>query len=147
MIIPDINILVHAYNTEFPQHAAARRWWEFALNSPRPTIGLPWVSILGFLRLVTSRVVFTRPFPASQAVAITRSWCQQDAVDILVPGEHHGDIFFRLIEEAGTAGNLTTDAHLAALALEYRAELATTDSDFSRFKGVHWFNPLTRVRG
>ena len=64
------------------------------------------------------------------------------SVQILTPGESHADILFRLIEQVGTAGNLTTDAHLAALAIEYQAELASTDTDFARFKGLRWFNPI-----
>ncbi|MDP8989800.1 MAG: PIN domain-containing protein [Acidobacteriota bacterium] len=65
-------------------------------------------------------------------------------VQILTPGEFHAEIFFRLIEQVGTAGDLTTDAHLAALAIEYRGELASTDTDFARFAGLRWFNPVAR---
>lgn len=147
MTIPDVNVLVHAYNSDFQDHPAARRWWEQALNGGRATIGLPWTSIFGFLRIVTGRAVLPRPLPVSNAVEIARAWLGQPAVEITVPGEHHGDIVFRLLEEIGTAGNLTTDAHLAALALEYRAEIATTDADFARFPGVRWFNPISARRG
>ena len=147
MTIPDINVLVHAYNSDFPGHLPAKRWWEQALNSGGSTIGLPWASILGFLRIVTSRAILPKPLPVSEAVGIARSWLGQTAVELVVPGEGHGDILFRLLEEIGSAGNLTTDAHLAALALEYRAEIATTDSDFARFPGVRWFNPVTGKRG
>jgi predicted nucleic acid-binding protein len=70
-----------------------------------------------------------------------RSWLEVPNVEIISPGEGHGDILFRLIEEVGTAGDLTTDAHLAALAIEHRAELVSTDTDFARFRGLRWFNP------
>jgi toxin-antitoxin system PIN domain toxin len=147
MTIPDVNILVHAYNSDFPGHAAAKRWWEQGLNGGDSSVGLPWASILGFLRIVTSRTVLTKPLSVSSSVGIVRSWMGQAAVEIIVPGERHGEIVFRLLEEIGVAGNLTTDAHLAALALEYRAEIATTDADFARFRGVHWFNPVSGKRG
>lgn len=73
---------------------------------------------------------------------LVRGWLAVPSVQILTPGESHADILFRLIEQVGTAGNLTTDAHLAALAIEYQAELASTDTDFARFKGLRWFNPI-----
>ncbi|HEV2201369.1 MAG TPA: TA system VapC family ribonuclease toxin [Bryobacteraceae bacterium] len=147
MTIPDVNVLVHAYNSDFPGHPAAKRWWEQALNGGRSSVGLSWASILGFLRIATSRVALTKPLPVSGAVGIARSWLGQAAVEVIVPGEGHGEIVFRLLEEIGAAGNLTTDAHLAALALEYRAEIATTDADFARFPGVAWFNPVSGKRG
>jgi predicted nucleic acid-binding protein len=71
-----------------------------------------------------------------------RSWLDHTGVRILAPGEHHADILFGFLTRLGTAGNLTTDAHLAALAIEYRAELVSTDTDFARFPGLRWFNPL-----
>lgn len=142
MIIPDLNILVHAYNSDFPQHAAAKRWWEQAAEGRHGPIGLAWLTILGFLRISTSRSVMERPLPVMEAVAIVRSWLKQEPVQVLIPGERHSEILFRLLEDLGVAGNLTTDAHLAALAIEYRAEVASSDTDFARFAGLRWFNPL-----
>lgn len=142
MIIPDLTILVHAYNSDFPHHAAARHWWEQAAEGRYGAIGLAWVTILGFLRISTSRSVMERPLPVMEAVAIVRSWLKQEPIQVLIPGERHGETLFRLLEDLGVAGNLTTDAHLAALSLEYRAEVATSDSDFARFAGLRWFNPL-----
>jgi hypothetical protein len=84
-----------------------------------------------------------RPLRPGDAIEIVRSWLKQEPIRIVVPGDHHGEILFRLLEELGVAGNLTTDAHLAALALEYRAEVATSDVDFGRFRGLRWFNPLS----
>lgn len=71
-----------------------------------------------------------------------RSWLAHPRVTIIAPGEQHAVILFGLLERLGVAGNLTTDAHLAALAIEYQAELASTDADFARFPGLRWFNPL-----
>ena len=141
MIIPDVNILVHAYDAGFTHHEAAKAWWEDALTSGRP-VGLAWAASLGFIRITTNRNIFEHPLAAREAVRIVRSWLEQPRVQLLVPGEQHGEIVFRLLEELGTAGNLTTDAHLAALALEYQAEIASTDNDFARFRGLRWFNPV-----
>ena len=142
MIIPDVNVLVHAYDADFPQHQAAKDWWEEALNLPRP-VGLPWAVTLGFLRITTNRTILARPLPVVAALDIVRSWLKQPGVRVLVPGERYGEIVFGLLEELGAAGNLTTDAHLAALAIEYRAEIASTETDFARFPGLRWFNPLS----
>lgn len=141
MIVPDVNLLIHAYNLESPVHAAARRWWEGLLNGQRP-VGLAWVAVLGFLRISTHRQILTRPMPVAQACARTRSWLSRPCVSILHPGDRHGELLFGLLEALGSAGNLTTDAHLAALAIEHQAELHTTDADFARFSGLRWKNPL-----
>ncbi len=141
MLIPDVNILLHAYNRQAPAHVPARKWWETALSGTRP-IGLAWVTALSFLRLMTGSVIPERPLPVRDAIVTIRSWLTQPNVQILGPGEHHADILFGLLEKLGTGGNLTTDAHLAALAIEYNAELVSTDTDFARFPGLRWFNPL-----
>lgn len=142
MILPDINLLLHAYNTRSSVHVAAREWWEDSLNSPRP-VGLAWVAILGFIRLTTQRQVLANPLPVDSACGHVRAWLAQPYVTILDPGARHAEILFSLFESLGTAGNLTTDAHLAALAIEHQAELHSTDADFSRFPGLRWTNPLT----
>jgi toxin-antitoxin system PIN domain toxin len=140
MIIPDINVLVHAYNLDAREHKSARLWWERALQSPRP-IGLPWATMLGFIRVSTIPRLTSRPLFPREAVANVRTWLSAPNVQIVVPGEAHAELLFSLLDELGTAGNLTTDAHLAALAIEYNAEIATTDTDFARFRGLRWFNP------
>jgi toxin-antitoxin system PIN domain toxin len=141
VILPDVNLLVHAYNSESPVHPAARRWWEGALNATRP-VGLAWVAILGFIRITTHRQILHNPLPVGTACASARAWLAQPYVGILHPGDRHPEILFGLLESLGTAGNLTTDAHLAALAIEHQAELHSTDADFGRFSGLRWVNPL-----
>ena len=141
MIIPDVNVLVFAHNRHAPNHTTAFEWWKEALNLERP-IGLPWVVVLGFIRIVTNRRILTEPLRVSDATGLVRQWFQSPRVQIITPGERHAEILFGLLEGAGTAGDLTTDAHLAAMAIEYQAEIATTDADFSRFPGLRWFNPL-----
>ena len=141
MIVPDVNLLVHSYNLQAPGHKAARAWWEHTLNNSRP-VGLAWVAVLGFIRIVTNRGILATPLPVPEATRRVRQWLRHPRVTILTPGEDHAEILFRLLEELGVAGNLTTDAHLAALAIEYQAEIASTDADFARFPGLRWFNPL-----
>lgn len=144
MILPDVNVLIHAHNIHSPQHLVLKSWWKSALANSRP-IGLPWVTLLGFLRTTTHRSIFKEPLPVETAMRGIRGWLALSQVQILAPGDQHAEILFRLIEQVGIAGDLTTDAHLAALAIEYRAELASTDADFARFRGLRWFNP-TEVR-
>ena len=141
MILPDVNLLVHAYNAESPVHAAARGWWEGLMNGSHP-VGLAWVGLLGFIRITTHRQILENPMPVSTACAHARAWLARPYVSILHPGDRHAEILFGLLESLGTAGNLTTDAHLAALAIEHQAELHSTDADFRRFAGVRWANPL-----
>jgi hypothetical protein len=141
VIVPDVNLLIHAHNSDSPLHAAARAWWEELLSSTRP-VGLAWVTVLGFVRIATHRQVLERPLPVTVACAAARSWLAQPYVSVLHPGERHAEILFGLLEALGTAGNLTTDAHLAALAIEHQAQLQSTDRDFGRFPGLRWENPL-----
>jgi uncharacterized protein len=141
VILPDVNLLVHAYNSDSLVHSAARSWWEDCLTRDHP-IGLPWVGVLGFLRLSTHRKIATTPLPVDTACEIATSWMARPQVIPLHPGKHHAEILFGLLRAAGTGGNLTTDAHLAALAIEHQAELNSTDSDFDLFPGLRWRNPL-----
>ena len=127
MIIPDVNLMIHTYNLDSPRHAAARKWWEQTLNLSRP-VGMPWVTILGFIRIMTHREILQNPMFPAEATRRARSWLASPRVQILLPGETHAEILFGLLERLGAAGNLTTDAHLAALAIEYQAELASTDA-------------------
>jgi toxin-antitoxin system PIN domain toxin len=141
LIIPDLNLLVHAYNSGSRVHAAARAWWEDLLNGTRP-VGLAWVAILGFIRISTHRQILTRPLPVGQACDRARAWLSRPYVTILHPSERHAEILFGLLEAVGSGANLTTDAHLAALAIDHQAELHSTDADFRRFSGLRWVNPL-----
>lgn len=142
MILPDVNLLLHAYNLDSPIHAVARLWWEDCLTSNRP-VRLPWVVVLGFLRLSTHRTIATDPLPIDAACRAVDSWLTRPQVLLLHPGRRHAEILFDLLRGVGTGGNLTTDAHLAALAIEYDVELNSTDSDFGRFPGLRWSNPLS----
>lgn len=141
MILPDVNILVHAYNRDSIDHTPARAWWEATLGHGTPLV-IPWAVLLGYVRLMTNPRVVMFPITAAAAEKDVRSWLSLPQTTLIEPGEKHADILFGLLRSAGAAGNLTTDAHIAALAVEYHAEVATCDTDFARFKGVRWFNPL-----
>lgn len=143
MIIPDLNILLYAHNYSAPQHQEAREWWEGALSGDRP-VGLAMITILGFLRLITNRVATPNAMPVKTAAGTIRGWLAMDCVRLVFPGDGHVATMLELIEHVGVAGNLTTDAHLAALAIEWKAEIASTDVDFARFPRLRWFNPLKK---
>jgi toxin-antitoxin system PIN domain toxin len=141
VIIPDVNILIFAYNADAKRHKQAREWWERTL-SQQEAVGLPWVTILGFIRISTQRRIIDRPMTPAAAIERVQSWLRLPNVQIISPGETHAEILFALLNEVGVAGDLTTDAHLAALAIEHRGELVSTDTDFARFRGLRWFNPV-----
>jgi toxin-antitoxin system PIN domain toxin len=139
--IVDLNILLYAVNSDAARHAAARAWWEEALNDDEP-VGLAWVVLLGFLRIVTNGRVFPRPLSPEAAMTKVESWLSLENVRIVHEKDDHWDTLKSLLHGAGTAGNLTTDAHLAALAISHDAVLVSCDADFARFKGLRRQNPL-----
>lgn len=141
MKVLDLNLLLYAVNRDAVQHASAKAWLEEALSGDEP-IAVPWIVILGFLRVATNQRVFSRALSTEEAVEIVDSWLSQPAVIAVSPRDDHWQVVRALIHSAGTAGNLTTDAHLAALAIESGAELCSTDADFGRFAGLRWRNPL-----
>jgi toxin-antitoxin system PIN domain toxin len=140
-MIPDINLLVYAYNADAPHHEEACEWWESCL-SERQTVGVPWVVVLGFVRIMTSRAVLTDPMDTVEALAHVRSWVARPQAHLLVPGPRHLEILTEIMTSARASGRLTTDAHLAAMAIETQAELHSNDADFARFPGLRWVNPL-----
>ncbi len=141
MILVDANVLIYAIDSDSPHHQAARRWLERALSGTTP-IGLAWIVILAFLRLTTRAGILRRPLPPERAMAFVDEWLAQPYVRAVSPGEGHWTILRKLLRDSGTAGNLTSDAHLAAMALELGASVCSTDADFERFAGVDRVNPL-----
>lgn len=142
MIVPDVNLIVYAYNADAPAHVAARRWWEHLLSGSEP-VRLPWAVCCGFVRIMTHPAVLLAPMSTTRAIAHVRSWLELDNVELLDPGPRHLEELGRMLEAAGTGGNLVTDAHIAALAIEHQAEVHSNDADFARFPGLRWRNPLT----
>jgi hypothetical protein len=141
MIVPDVNLLLYAEIDAFAEHAAARSWWENAVNGEQ-TVGVAAPALFGFVRLATNRRVFTRPLATTDALVRARGWFARPNVTFLVPGPRHVEIALALLGKVGTAGNLTTDAQLAAHAIENQGELYSNDADFGRFAGLRWVNPL-----
>jgi len=140
MILPDVNVLVHAHNTDSAVHDRARQWWDACLAGPEG-VGLAWAAVLGFIRLTTNRRIVARPLPIADVTRRIASWLDLPHVHVAQPSDAH---FARLrieLERLGTGGNLTTDAHLAVLAMERGYVLYTTDTDFARFPGLRWVNP------
>ena len=142
MRIVDLNILLYAVNSQALEHSRARAWWERALNDEE-TVGLAWVVMLGFLRVSTSARVFPRPLSPAAAAAKLDTWLARDNVQVVSERDDHWARLKPLIGASGTAANLTTDAHLAALALSHDAVLVSSDRDFARFTGLRWENPLS----
>jgi uncharacterized protein len=123
------------------RHEPARAWVEDRLSGTE-TFALAWVVLLAFIRLTTSSRVFQSPLTTRHALDLVDGWLAQPCASVVHPTSRHAAVLGELLEPLGTAGNLTTDAHLAALAVEHGAELCSTDMDFSRFTGLRWTNPL-----
>jgi toxin-antitoxin system PIN domain toxin len=141
MKLLDVNLLLYAYDLDARKHAAARAWLEEQLSGTE-TIALPWVVLLGFVRLSTRRATFANPYTPDEALDLVDLWLAQPCATVVHSTERHAAVLRDLIAEVGTAGNLTTAAHLAALAIEHGAQLCSADVDFSRFPGLRWVNPL-----
>lgn len=141
MILVDINILVYARVASFAQHGAAKAWLDSKLAGTA-SVGLPWPCLLGFVRLTVDPRVFEYPLTMKEAWQQGEDWLDLPPVWIPAPAEHHRRILGPLLAEAGNNRNLVPDAHLAALALEHGLILCSADTDFARFPGLRWENPL-----
>lgn len=141
MIVADVNLLIYAVNQSAPQHERARAWLEQRLSASE-TFGLPWLVLVAFLRLTTHPRIFERPLEARTALDFVTGWLAQPCARPLDPGERHWLILSQLLRQCGTAGKLTNDAHLAAIAIERNACLHSADNDFYRFPELKFHNPL-----
>jgi toxin-antitoxin system PIN domain toxin len=141
LILVDANLLIYASVTELPQHAHASTWLEDTLNSGK-RVGLAWESLAAFLRITTNPRIFQSPARLSEAWATVEYWLEQ--TNVWNPGatERHQKIFAECLRQVPRGGNLVPDAHLAALALEHGLTLYTCDSDFAKFAGLSWVNPI-----
>jgi toxin-antitoxin system PIN domain toxin len=142
VILVDANLLVYAHVSGFAQHEQSREWLDGQLNGATP-VGLPWESLLAFVRLVTNPRVFERPEPIADAWGQALAWLNCDITWIPQPTERHAQLLGELLALPGVHGNLVPDAHLAALAMEHGLTLCSNDSDFARFTGLRWLNPLS----
>jgi len=141
MILVDANLLLYAHDAGSAHHSAACRWLENTLSGDEP-VGLAWAAVLAFLRVGTNTRLRRDAPTLEEAIAIVAAWFERPAVTLLNPGERHWEILREMMTKGQARGPLVTDAHLAALAIEHGAALATTDRDFARFPGLKFFNPL-----
>jgi toxin-antitoxin system PIN domain toxin len=141
MILVDANLLLYAEDSLSARHAAARAWWDRQLSGTEP-VGLCWPVLTAFIRMPTNPRLHQRPLTLDEACERVQSWLNQPCVRFLHPTEQHWHFFQQALRHGNATGNLVTDAHLAAVALEHNCELCSTDSDFARFPGLKWRNPV-----
>jgi toxin-antitoxin system PIN domain toxin len=141
MKLPDANVLIYAVDERSPRHDVAREWVERMLSGAE-TVALAWSALLAVVRISTRPAIFEQPLTADQALDLVDGWLAQPCTVVVHPTDRHAAVLRELLAPLGSAGNLVTDAHLAALAIEHGAELCSCDTDFSRFSGLRWSDPL-----
>ena len=141
MKLLDVNLLVYATHTGSPHHDRARSWLTDVLRSGE-TVAIPWAVQLAFVRLTTNPRIFDPALGAAEAVGIVQAWRALPSVTVAEPTSRHLSVLTDLLTATSTAGNMVSDAHLAALAIEHGATLCSADADFRRFPGLEWFDPL-----
>ncbi|MCX6543752.1 MAG: type II toxin-antitoxin system VapC family toxin [Acidobacteria bacterium] len=142
MILIDANLLIYAIDADSHHHGVAKAWLEETLSGT-DRVGLAWIVLLAFLRITTREGILARTLTLAAAIGYVDSWLAQPNVELVTPGPHFWPLFRGLILASGTAGNLTSDAHLAAMAIERGATVCSTDNDYGRFPGLLYTNPLT----
>ena len=142
MNLVDANVLVYAYVRDFRQHESARAWLDGEFEAGH-RVGLPWVSLTAFLRLVTNPRVFPEPASIAAAWEQVGEWLDRDGAWIPVETQRHRRVLAGLLSSADVRANLVPDAHLAALAIEHGVTVVSTDGDFARFPGVRWHDPVS----
>ena len=143
MILVDTNIPLYAEDSLSEHHEAARAWWDEQLSGSEP-VALCWPVLTAFIRIGTNVRLHKRPLTLKEAVDRVQSWLEQPGVRILTPTEQHWAVFQRMLRSGNASANLVSDAHLAALAVEHNCTLASSDMDFTRFRGLKWRNPIVR---
>ena len=142
MIVPDTNLLIFAYNDGYPEHVAAKSWWEGLVNRLE-SVGVPWIVSIGFVRLMSNHKVAASSMLGKEAADYVSAWFRYRHIIPINPGVNHLPHLQRILDAVGGGANLVPDAYIAAMAIEYEAEVHTHNArDFSRFPGVRWRNPL-----
>jgi toxin-antitoxin system PIN domain toxin len=141
VILVDANLLVYAANRSAPEHARARSWLDDRLSGTS-RVGLPWPSLLAFVRIVSNPAILRNPVRPAEGWQQVKDWLESQAAWIPLPGTQHAEVLGTLLEDAMVTSRLVPDAHLAALAMEHGLTLCSTDGDFARFRGLKWENPL-----
>ncbi len=141
MIVPDLNLLLYAHFDCYPQHPRAAAWWADLLNGV-DDVGIPPAVAFGFVRLATSARLYSAPMTVDSALSAVESWLDRRVVQLLIPEPRYIEIAFGLLRQVGAAASLTTDAQIAAFAIQNDAVVHTNDTDFGRFEMVRCVNPL-----
>jgi len=138
--VPDVNVLLYAYDREAPQHGACSAWLEAAFNSEE-LVALPWLTLLAFVRITTNSKAYRRPLQNTEACEIVSGWLARPNVRVIEAGERFWEVLRGQIVEAQVSGPLVSDAALAALAIEHGAAMVSVDRDFRRFRGLRLIDP------
>lgn len=146
MIVPDVNLLIYAYDAESPWQTSAASWLEASLSGNEP-FGMPWLVALAFIRISTHSRIMQQPMSVDEAMEIVASWERRPCFLYLTPSPDHRRNLQELLTRSHVSGNRINDGHIAALALEQGGVVHTTDGDFERFPGVKWKNPLKPKNG
>ena len=141
MICPDVNLLLYATFSTYPQNDATKAWWDHTLSSAHP-VRIGHVVLLGFIRISTHPRVFSIPLTLDQSINVVEGWLGQPNVELIAPAGTHWDNLKAMLEAGATGGNLTTDAHIAALAADYGLIIYSNDTDFARFPNIKFVNPI-----
>ena len=141
MTLVDANLLLYAEDSLSERHTAARLWWDQQLSGSEP-VGLCWPVLTAFIRIGTNVRLQARPLTLSEATERVQSWLEQPCARLIQPTDQHWTILQRLLKQSKAVGNLVSDAHLAALAIEHNSVLHSTDGDFARFTELKWNNPI-----
>lgn len=141
MILVDANLLLYAEDNRSRSHDAARDWWDGQLSGTG-AVALCWPVLTAFIRIGTNHRVLQRPLTLKEAAERVQSWLDQPCVRVIGPTEQHWPLFQQMLRAGQATGNLVSDAHLAALAVEHNAVLCSSDTDFAKFRGLKWKNPI-----
>ena len=141
MILVDANLLLYAEDSLSEHHQAARIWWDEQLSGSDP-VALCWPALTAFIRIGTNTRLHHRPLTLKEAIERVQSWLEQPCVQLIDTTEQHWPLFQQMLRAGNASANLVSDAHLAALALEHNCVLHSTDTDFARFRGLKWKNPI-----
>jgi hypothetical protein len=141
MILIDANLLIYASDSSLSQHERSRSWLDQQLSGTAP-VGLPWQSLLRYLRITTNPRSISRPQKMSDAWTQVQEWLACEPAWTPEPSDRHSETMRGLCASADVFGDLVPDAYLAALALDHGLTLCSNDLDFARFPTLRWFNPL-----